>query len=318
MRHGNNQAIFICQRLQCDLPLPFAMVVSPATIRLDQQTALVRVSSSPHLKPPATNSRHDECRRLVRSANDHVTVIVGEIENSHRDGSANRPRWKVVVQNKPCLLTPTTTRIFEVPHPLFLFRIDANHWQAKSYVQISQTNQVAKLSIPVWIANARPLFATRAQRKTLLSQDAGYRCGRNLQTLSTKGLAEFPQRTMRPFQTRDRIPGGRILQKLLQGPHDPGRFSSTVLRPAPGCRTRLGQGCLAWDNSLCPLAIVFRSMPLIRSSSRMPPRPLWRAKKPAKSRRMRSSATAKSWLISRCSRATAHRGCRWQIEQRHT
>lgn len=318
MRHGDDQAEFICQRLQSYLPLPFAMVVCPAAVRLDQQTPFVQVSSLSHLKPPATNSRHGECWRLVRSANDDVTVIVGKIVNSHGDGPADSPRGKVVVQNQSCLCTPTTARVFEVPHPLFLLGVDANHWPAMSYVQLSHSDQIAKLSISVWMTNARSLFATSAQREMLLSQHTSYRMGRNLQTLTAKGLADFPQRTMRPFQAGDRIPGGGILQKFLQGPHDPGRFSSTGLRPAPGCRIRVGQDRLAWDNSLRPLAIVLRSMPLMRSISRIPPRPLCRAKKPARSLRIRSSAAAKSWLIMRCSRATRLRGCCWQLEQRHT
>ena len=73
-----------------------------------------------------------------------------------------------------------------------------------------------------------------------------------------------------------------------------------------------------WQTSFRPLAIVLRSMPVIRSSSTRWPGPLWRAKKPSKSLRNRSSATAKSRLLARCSWATQARGCCWQIEQEQT
>ncbi len=271
-----------------------------------------------HDQPPTAKGRHGQAGRLVGNADDHIAIIGGDIEDAHGDGSCHGPAGKVVTQDQPCVLPPTTADILEIAHPLLLLRIDANHGPAMSYVQPPQTDQVAELPVTVGMADTGPLLAAGSQRGTPVSQQARHRMGRHLRTVVPQGLAEFPQRALCPFQASDPITRRGILQKLLQGPHDPGCFSSTRLRPAPRRRLRPASDRFVWPNSRWPRAIVLRSLPVIRSSRAMPPRPRCRAKKPAKSRRRRSSAAASSWLMVRCSRATALRGWCWQIEQGHT
>ena len=250
----------------------------------------------------------------MRGADHHVAIIVSQIKNSRWVGSPPSPAWVIMIQHPLRVAPPGASGILEIPDQLLFLRIHTNYRPISSQVPVSQPEQVTKLSVAVAVTDSCFLLATSSQREAQTPQQSSERRGRQLYTTTTQGLAELSQRAMGPFHAGDRIAGGGILQKLLQGRDRPGRFSSKCLRPAPARRTRPIGNRRFCRNSRKPCAIVLRCNPVMRANSWMPPRPIFEASKPAKSLRIRSSAAAKSRLIARCSRAAAPRGLCWQTE----
>src|SRR5439155_25384902 len=117
------------------------------------------------------------------------------------------------------------------------------------------------------------------------------------------GLLELAERPMSPLQSGDGVASHRVLEQLLQGIQDLWTFFSTRWPPAPGRRIR-PDDLKGWRNSRRPRAMVLRSSPVMRANKVIPPLPCWRARKPARRRRVRSSEAAMRRLRARCSRAT--------------
>src|SRR5208282_1926084 len=145
--------------LQRHLPPPFPVVVGPTTVHLDQQPFRLRIAVAADIQPPATNRGHGEVRRVVRGADDHVAIVERHIVDAGGDRPAQGPTGIVVVQHLAVLPSPAAARILEVADPFLFLRIDANDWQAMSYVPTPQPRQVAKLFIPVGILNPREPLA---------------------------------------------------------------------------------------------------------------------------------------------------------------
>ena len=89
------------------------------------------------------------------------------------DRPAQGPTGIVVVQHVAVLPSPAAARILEVADPFLFLRIDANDWQAMSYVPMPQPRQVAKLFIPIGILNPREPLAVGPQGELQLTQQPG-------------------------------------------------------------------------------------------------------------------------------------------------
>src|SRR5205807_6033266 len=111
-------------------------------------------------------------------AHQDVGVLGGQVVDTDRDRLAGGPTGVVMVQDVSVALPPAAAGILEVADPLLLLGIDANDWQAKSYVQPTQPCQVTKLPIPVESANACQSFAVGPQAEVEPTQQAGNRGGR--------------------------------------------------------------------------------------------------------------------------------------------
>src|SRR3984957_455356 len=308
MRHGDRQIELIREFLQCQLPFPLAVVVGTAAVGLDQQAMLVGITRLPNFHPPVTNSGYLRMRRLVRRANHHVAIVVSQIIDADRYGPPDGPRREVVVQHLPWPTPPALAKILEVAYPLFFLGIYANYRPFSPQIPVPQPGQITELPIPIAMSNSCLLLATSLQRKMQTPQQSRERGRRQPHPTTTQGLAKFPQRAVGPFQAGDRIPGRGSLQKLLQGRQSPGRFSSKRLRPAPDWRARPPGSRRFGRIPRSPSPTEFRCKPVIRATSKIPPRPIFHASKPAINLRMRSSPAARSRLIPRWMRTIAPRG----------
>ena len=65
-----------------------------------------------------------------------------------------------------------------------------------------------------------------------------YGIGRNLDTEVAQQFGDSGRRLVGPSNAGDRIAGGVVFQQDIDGLDYFGRFFSTGLRPAPGCRIR--------------------------------------------------------------------------------
>ncbi len=314
VRHRDRQPKFVRESLQGRFPFPFAMVVGSAAVHFDQQSPLLFIASATNIQPPAPNGSDFKAGRLLRDTDHHVAVVVSQIVNTYGAGSTLGPGWVIVIQHLMRTASPGTSWILEIPHQLLFLPIYANYRPISSQIPVSQPEQVTKLPIAIPVADACFLLATGSQREAQTAQQSSKCCGRQPHTPTTQGLAEFSQRAMSPFHAGYRIAGRGILQKFLQGRQCPGRISSRCLRPAPVPRIRPAGKRRFSRNSRRPWAMVLRCHPVMRAICWMPPRPIFEASKPARRRRMRSSATASKRLIARCSRTTAPRRCCWQTE----
>lgn len=313
VRHGDRQTKFVRESLQRKLPFPLAMVVCPSAVHFDQQSMPPLIAPTTNIQPPAPDGRDFKARCFLRDADHHVAIVVSQIVDSCGVGAAHGPAWVIVIQHLMRPTPPGAAWILEIPHQLLFLGIHGNYGQISIHIPVPQPDQVTELPIAISVANARFLLATSSQREAQTPQQASERCGRQPHSPTTQGLAEFSQRAMGPFHASGRIASRGILQKLLQGRQSPGRFSSKCLRPAPVPRIRPAGKRRFSRNSLWPCAIVLRCSPVTRAMSWMPPRPIFDASKPARSLRIRSSATASKRLIARCSPTTAPRRCSWQM-----
>src|SRR3954468_23820753 len=216
VRHGQGQPELIGQPLQRHLPPPFPVVVGPTAVHLDQQPFRLRIAVTADIQPPATNRGHGEVRRVVRGTDDDVAIVVRQVVDAGGDRSARRPTGIVVIQDVAVAPPPATARILEVADPLLLLGIDANDWQAMSYVPVPEPRQVAELLIPVGIPNPRQPLAVGPQGGLPLPQQPGDRTRRQVVSAAAQGLLDIPQRAMRPLQPGDRVSGGRIAEQFLQ------------------------------------------------------------------------------------------------------
>src|SRR5271157_3993256 len=316
VRHRDHQVELVCQVLQRQLPLPLAVVVGPATVRLDQQPRRARVASASALQPPLPDTGHGKGRRVVRGTYYDQSIVVLHIIDAVGDSSALRPAWKIMCEHLVGLSPPRPAWVLERSDQLLLLAVDANHGPAMSYVIATQAVQIAELPVAVWVADLRQGLAVGAQREVHPPQQACDRVGRELEAVATQGLGEVSDRAIGPLQSRHGIASGRILEQRFQGPQDPGNLTSAFLRPAPGWRTRPGVRSSPRRNSRRPRAMVLRSSPVMRWSKAIPPRPCWWARKPTNNRRHSSSAFATRQLMDRCSWAVGP--CGWHKQSGHS
>jgi hypothetical protein len=141
------------------------------------------------------------------------------------------------------------------------------------------------------------------------SRDGRRRC---FNPQMSQALTEGAERAVRPLHAGSRVSGGDVGQQPFQGLQNSGDVTSAHLRPPPARRMRRAGTVSCWYNSRRPRAIVLRSIPVIRARRAIPPRPCCWARKPTRSRRLRSSARAASRLIAWCSRAVGPSASRRQ------
>ena len=115
--HGDGQSKLVRQPLQRHLPLPFAIVVGPTRVRLDQQPLGSGVTMAPDIQPPAADGRHREAGCLVRRADHHVAVVVAHVVDAVRDATPVRPTREVVGEYGTRSLPPASARVLEVDPP---------------------------------------------------------------------------------------------------------------------------------------------------------------------------------------------------------
>ncbi len=90
MRHGYSQIEFIRKLLKTEFPSPIAVAIGTATVRFNQEMALIPIALLPTPQPPLADGGHSELRRLMRRANHHTAFIPREIIDSVRNGNAVR------------------------------------------------------------------------------------------------------------------------------------------------------------------------------------------------------------------------------------
>src|SRR5208337_3620983 len=72
------------------------VVVSPASVCLDQQALRPRITLAPSHEPPAADTRHGECWCLVRRPHDHQPIVVRRVIDPIRDGLSYRITGEIV------------------------------------------------------------------------------------------------------------------------------------------------------------------------------------------------------------------------------
>jgi hypothetical protein len=265
MGYRDGQVELVGQPLQRHLPAPLAVVGGPTAVRRNQQPPGVGVATAANVQPPATDRRHREGRGVVRRADQNVAVLVCHIVDADRDGLAGCPTGVVVVEHGAVALPPAAAGVLEVADPLLLLGIDANNWQAKSYVQPTQPRQVTKLPIPVEIPNPCQAFAVGPQAEAETTQQAGNRGWRQSDAASPQRPLDLAERAVRPLQPGDRVSGRGILKQFFENLQEVRTFFSARGWPAPGRRIRwagVGRACC---NSRWPRAMVLGSKPVIRA-----------------------------------------------------
>ena len=133
---------------------------------------------------------------------------------------------------------PFDAGIFEVADQFAFLAVDANEGEALPLEASPEPADMLELLIAVGAGVGGDLFAVDTQREIHLIEKTSDRIGRNRDIDLLQNLRDLLRRLAGPFQPGDGISGGIVLQKNLDGVDYFGRFFSTGLRPAPGCRIR--------------------------------------------------------------------------------
>src|ERR1019366_5233725 len=127
------------------------------------------------------------------------------------------------------------------------------------------------------------------QREIHLEEQARNGIGRNRNIDLLKKLCDLLGCLTGPLQSRDRVPGGIVLQDNLDGIGYFGRYFSTGLRPPPALRARSTSTSCA-NNCCLPRATVRGLRSRKSARLRSPPRPSLSDSRPAYKRRCCSSS----------------------------
>ena len=246
--HRYHQVKLVRQLLQGDFPFPLAVVVSPASVCLDQQALRPCITLAPSHEPPAADTRHGECWCLVRRPHDHQPSVVRRVIDPIRDGLSHRITGEIVREDYLRFPPPGLAGVLVGANQLLLLGVDANHRQATTYVKPAQASEVAELSVPVWISNLGQLLAVGPQGEAGVMQQPRDGVGGHLDPPAAQGLGQFPHRAVRPQQAGDRIASRGIVEQTVQGPQHPGTEASIGWRPAPAWRMRPGAS-RSWPRS---------------------------------------------------------------------
>jgi len=133
---------------------------------------------------------------------------------------------------------PFGATVFEVADHFALLAVDADDGQALPLEASPERADVLELLIAIGAGVGSDLLAVNVQREMHLIEKTSDRVGRNGYIDLPEDVSDLLGRLAGPLQPSDRISGGVVLQKNLDGVDYFGRFFSTRLRPAPALRVR--------------------------------------------------------------------------------
>jgi hypothetical protein len=216
-------------------------------------------------------------------------------------GSSERVLKEVVNVHPNRLPSPSGPGVLELPDPLLLLRVHADHRAAQSSERLDLGSKAEKLAIAFGMSRVRLfLFPMAPQRILPLSQQPSDRGTTDPMARLGQGRAQRTKAAPGPFRRLRRRSGGLSLHLGIQNAPYRGVFFSTEGRPPPVKRTPSGgRPSKERATSSRPLAMVFSSKPVINERSVSPPRPIRSDSTAASHRRCCSS----NRLISRLRRS---------------
>ena len=207
------------------------------------------MTARPLAFPPRSDGMGGEGRRIVRDTDAYRAAVIRRVVNAVGDAHAAGIGAEVVIVHPNWRAIPFDAGVFEVANQFALLAIDADDGKALTLEAIAQRGNMLELLIPEGAGVGGDLLPIDAQREIHLVEKArdGIRRNRNVDLL--KKFCDRLGRLAGPLQSGDRISGGIVLQKNLDGIDYFGRFFSTRLRPPPILRTR--STSTSWANNCC-------------------------------------------------------------------
>jgi hypothetical protein len=224
--------------LKSDLPGPGSATVAAAGVGQNQEFGGAAIAMQPLPSPPGGNRMSSEGRRVVRDADADSAAVVGRVVNAIGDSYPDGIGAEVVIVYQDRRAVPFGTAVFEVADHLTLLTVDADDGEALSLKTSPERADMLELLIAVGAGVGGDLLAVDAQGEVHLVEQTSHRIGRDRDIDLLENLRDLLGRLASPLQSGDRIPGGIVLQKNLDGVDYFGRFFSTRLRPAPALRAR--------------------------------------------------------------------------------
>jgi len=263
MGNRDNQSKFIRQLLETHFPYPAAATIGITTIGLDQQMFLVWISRLPHRQPPATNCCHRKLWGVLRSAVRYKTLVLSDVVNAVGYGFSLSQTWKVIHIHLPPLLTPGSPRVLEIANQLPFLGIDTDNRPSATQTHPPPADNIAKLLISLRVLLTSDTFVIDLQRIIAFLQQTADRWWAERIALFLQSRLNFPQRFVRPFQTRDWVAGSIFHHHLIKRFQQARFFFSALWRPPPGARMRPAKAVSTCSISRLPRLMVCRLSPVI-------------------------------------------------------
>src|SRR5690242_2824256 len=296
--HRDRQPELVRQPLQPRPPAPAAAAIAPAAVRLDHQAAGARVMAQAFVQQPAADGRGREPGRLPRRADYDVPGVAADVVDAVGDGPAIRQAGEVVVEDVPRRPPPAPAGVLEVADQFLLLAVHAEDRPAAAQELAPPPRQQPELAVPVGVLGAGQALAVGPQGVALLPQQPADGGAARGEAAPGQLVGQLLGRLVRPAPPADGVPGGGILEQLVQGGQDAGRFFSRRGRPPPGRRARPGSSGMPPASARWPRRMVVRLRPVTWATSVTPPCPYSEASRPAKRRRLRSSNPARTALMA--------------------
>ena len=188
-----------------------------------------------------------EGRRIMRDADAYSAAVVRRVVNAVGDAHPAGIGAEVVIVYPNWGAIPFGAGVFEVADHFTFLAVDADDGKALTQEARPERGNMLELLVPVRTGVGGDLLAVDTQREIHLVQKTRDGIRRNWNIDLLKKLCDRLRRLAGPLQPGDRISGGIVLQKNLDGIDYFGRFFSTRLRPPPVLRAR--STSTSWANT---------------------------------------------------------------------
>lgn len=197
--------------------------------------------------PPGGDGMGGKRRRIVRNTDTDRAAVVGCVVNAIGNAHPAGIGEEIVIVDASWRTIPFDAGVFEVADHFAFLAVDADDGKALTLEALPQGGNMLELLIPVWAGVGGDLLAVDAQREIHLVEKARDSIGRDRNIDLLEKLCDRLRRLAGPLQPGNRISGGVVLQKNLDGIDYFGRFFSTRLRPPPALRAR--STSTSWANN---------------------------------------------------------------------
>ncbi len=148
------------------LEMPGTIAVATTGVGQDQQLATLAIMLLSVNKPPLPDGIDSKLWRVGRDADMDESVIATHIVDTIRSRFAQGILREIVGIHFDWIMGPRSAWVLEIANKFFVFRVDADHGQAKPEESLLLLLNIAELTVAIRMGRTRETFAVRLQAQS--------------------------------------------------------------------------------------------------------------------------------------------------------